>query len=158
LAASTTYRVLVDKAGAQYTSDFRNPSGTSFPIDSTGFQWTGSFDTGGSFDADGGYQVTGISLSTGSSGNWSLKVQTNTITLDGNVTQYSLYSTVTTTGAGQVLYDISFDNGATWKTNKALNTVIADVGTGTQCIIKILLNGGASDTATAADYALMVWY
>ena len=87
------------------------------------------------------------------------KVQTDVINVDGNIAQYSLYSTITTSGAGTVTYDISFDNGSTWHTGKALNTLNSDPNDGTQVIIKINLNGTTgADIATSANYALLVWY
>lgn len=138
----------------------RYNGGASYPINGTNINFTGSVGAAvGAWDASSDttqvYNIASIVTQTASN----KVIQTNAITLDANVVQYSLYSTITTTGSGSVTYDISFDNGATWKTDKALNTVIEDVGTGTQGIIKLKLNGaGAANTAEAENYALAVWY
>jgi hypothetical protein len=86
-------------------------------------------------------------------------VQTNTITVSGNLTAYQLYCKKTIAGSGAVQFKISFDNGSSWSSAKDLNTKYTNSTTGTSIKMQVLLNGkGSGNTAEAENYSLMVWY
>lgn len=88
-------------------------------------------------------------------------VQTNTITLDGDITGYQLYAKNTANLTGSLVnYQISFDNGSTWTTAKDLNSKHANSATGTSIKLKIKLyaTNSVGAYAEASNYGLLVWY
>lgn len=106
--------------------------------------------------------ASGNGIQYGGGGSASTKyVQTNTITLYGNITGYQLYSkkSINSTGA-KVDYKISFDDGATWSDAKELNTKYANSTSGTSIKLKIQLYqaGTSGDYAKASNYGLLVGY
>jgi len=87
-------------------------------------------------------------------------IQTNPQTIDSGVNFVQIYSNNTTSGTGSITADVSVDGGSTWTTGIQLNTKTAITSTdGTSLIMKLNLNAGASEgTATASDYAIMLFY
>lgn len=87
-------------------------------------------------------------------------VQTNAITVTTAQTHHQVYCNNATAGSGAVTYDISFDNGTNWDTGQALDTKnTRSAATGTQMILKLNLSGsGDGNTASADDYAVMLWW
>lgn len=89
----------------------------------------------------------------------SFVVQTDMQTISANPAGHQVYCHNATTGSGSITYDISFDNGSTWVTGQSLNTKNTSVHNGSQMIVKLNLNTtSATDTATADDYAVMLYY
>jgi len=87
-------------------------------------------------------------------------VQTNAITCVTGATHHQVYCKNTTAGTGTATYNISFDNGSTWDTTQAFNTLNnAGSTTGTQMILKLNLIGSLTpDTAEANNYGIMLFY
>ena len=62
------------------------------------------------------------------------------------------------TSTGNITIDVSFDGGDNYQTGIALDTPTEITNTGTEMMLKINLNKGASDgTAQLAGYGIMLW-
>jgi hypothetical protein len=86
-------------------------------------------------------------------------VQTNVITIPAGATSAKVYSKNTLTGTGTITFDLSTDNGSNYQTGQALNTKIALTNVGTQAILKLNLNAGASaGVVTVEDYGIMFYF
>lgn len=153
LADNTTYYFLADLEGASYQP--RYAADCTFPYADTNFNWVAGRPGG----ADSTTQNFCIQSATTKTISYEDKiVQTSADTLPFTASSFQLYAPITTAGTGGVTFDVSFDNGAHYQTGLSLNTIYSVVNTGTQLIIKLNLNAGASaGTAEATGYALMVW-
>jgi len=89
-----------------------------------------------------------------------LLVQTDVLTVTTGADDCQLYCDNTVAGDGEVTFDISLDNGSTWTEDLSLNTKHEITSTtGTQCIVKINLNGtGSGNTALIENYGLLLYY
>ncbi len=155
LADATTFYVGHDSGGASYTQSFK--VGASFPYNRTNVNFTGSL----AGTTDSTVDVLGpASIETEITGDpIDGIVETNAITITSNPVGHQLFCHNAVAGSGSVDYDVSFDNGVTFETGQSLNTINADVHTGSQMIIKLNLNGvGLGNTSEASDYALMLFY
>jgi len=155
MTGGASYELSVDKAAASYTAN-RNLAVSSYPLLNNGLTWEAGA-TYGSADTSKAWCIVSATIEEYS--RTDEVIETNAATLSFTPTNYQLYAPTTTSGTGSVTYDISFDNGAHYVTDAALNTSYAVLAnSGTQVIIKLNLNAGASaGSAEATGYALMVW-
>lgn len=86
-------------------------------------------------------------------------IQTSAQTINSGATKFQIFSYKNTLdGTGTIDADISFDNGSHYQTGIELNTETNIVNTGTQMILKLNLNAGASDgTAESSGYGVIYW-
>jgi hypothetical protein len=155
LSASTYYRIVFTQTAGWV--HYTHGSNGVLPVNQTFINWTdGVFNN--TLDS-GGYFGNAVSIDVEGAATTDKIVQTNTITVSSDLTAYQLYCKKTTAGSGAVQFKISFDNGSSWSSAKALNTKHTNATTGTSIKLQILLNGtGSGNTADAENYSLMVWY
>lgn len=86
-------------------------------------------------------------------------VQSNTLTIGSGAKQFQIVTyRKTLTGTGTITADISFDNGSNYLTGVPLETITTIINRGTQLIIKLNLNEGASSgTAECKGYGIAFW-
>jgi hypothetical protein len=155
LSASTYYRI-VCTSGSGWIH-YTHGTNSGLPVNQTFVNWVNGVFNGGTDNGEYFGNVTSIDVE----GNATADkiVQTNTITVSSNLTAYQLYCKKTTAGSGAVQFKISFDNGSSWSSAKALNTKHTNSTSGTSIKLQILLNGtGSGNTADIENYSLMVWY
>ena len=155
LTNATTYYVVGDHDGANWTGKVEQSP--TYPTNKTNINYTGGFLNGADED-NRTYLIDSVTTNTYTGIN--KIIQTTPITVTTAQTHHQVLCKNAINGTGSITYDISFDNGSTWDTGQAFNTKNARAGTtGTQMIIKLNLNAGASSgLVSAEDYAVMLWW
>ena len=158
LSSGVKYWVGVDKEGASRTMKYQGSMSGSFPIVETNFSWTRCMY--GDQDWYSSHGLLSIETTSATGGDGSNKlIQSNMITIDADPLGHQVYCHNSTSGTGNINYNISFDNGVTWETAQPLNQKNEDVHVGTQMILKLNLNGvGAGNIASADDYGVLLYY
>lgn len=109
-------------------------------------------------------QLSGATITTiyGYTYNISGIVQTNALTiptLTANPTYFLIYCNQTIVGTGTVTADVSFDNGVTFTTGQAINTLnIITSTTGNKIVIKFNLNGASGGSSASIDDYGIIWF
>lgn len=154
LTTSTTYYAAVDSGGSNYS--YKQGTPVSYPISKTNINYTIGLDNTGNDLNNYGFNIASVTTDIALE---KRIIQTTAQTLPFTPSKYQLYTLNATTGSGSVDFDVSFDNGAHYDTDKTLNTIYDITNAGTELILKINLKTDDSEAGTSesSGYALMIW-
>lgn len=153
LSASTTYFIGSDAGGASY--DPYRKTAFGYPKAGTYFNWVAGWTGGTGEDAGDGFNIVSAGISNLPEDKI---VETDAITLPSTPTKFQVYAyNKNTTGTGSVSASVSFDNGSNYQ-DVDLDTEENITNQGTQMIVRIKLNAGASNGLAECDgYGVLFW-
>ena len=91
--------------------------------------------------------------------NQDLIIQTNAITVPEGIADFQVVAyKKSLTGTGNVTFNMSLNNGVTYQTGLPIDTIINSNHQGTQMILQLSLNAGASEgIAECKGYGIRYW-
>jgi len=157
MTAGQKYYINAGKDGASFTGYYTSLGGITYPQDRELIKFIAGCTTI-SEDTNYCWNILSVNVTVSTPPTF-LKVQTNVQTLVAGFTHFQVVAfRGTVTGTGTITADISFDNGAHYQTGLAVNTNYSITNVGTQMIVKLNLNHGASlGTAESMGWGVQLW-
>lgn len=147
LAASTSYIILADASGGNYTVGQAGADDNAYPKTLSNFDIADGRTGDGASTQNRYMNISSVGVAIPSN----TQIQTNAQTLSITPTSFQILTyTPSTSGTGTITYDISFNGGTNYQTAITAGSLTTITNTGTSMIVKQKLNAGASAGSSSA--------